>query len=290
MGGKTESKHQHSNISTHELRFVAPLTRGCSTSGNFDWLKSKLAEVEINWPKSNRWCLLCFFFLSFFFSFSLFFTFFLFLHISLFILFLFCFCFRPQLELNPKPRTLHPISLDNPPPDRPKFRSFFPLPPQFSFFFPSLEVLSLNYVLVFEGRAGATRELQTCTFWEPSASNTTKIHERTPRERKKKENCGGRSEKKSAKFWPPTLRALNPARPHPSRAPHHVVPKFNIQKLAEIELAELEKKAGRSRNWPKSIALSHRHLASRNTSHGPFHWCQGLIGAPRGTSRKHVVR
>ena len=49
--------------------------RGCSTSANStsdnstsaSWPKSKLAEVEINWPNSNRWCLLCFFFLSFFF-------------------------------------------------------------------------------------------------------------------------------------------------------------------------------------------------------------------------------
>ena len=82
------------------------------------------------------------------------------------------FCFRSQKpELNPKPRTLHPISdgpfrwtlppvdppsagqpsagqpsADNPPPDRPKFRSFFSLlPPQFSFFFLSLGVLSLNF-------------------------------------------------------------------------------------------------------------------------------------------------
>ena len=64
-----------------------------------------------------------------------------------------------------------------------------------------------------------------------------KFHERTPRERKKKENCGGRREK-SAKFWAS----------HPSRAPHFVVPKFDIRKLAEVEI-------GRSRNWPKSIAL-----------------------------------
>ena len=65
-----------------------------------NWPKSKLAEVEINWPKSNRWCLLCFFFLSFFFFFCfvflLFFTFFLFLLISLFILFLFCSVFVPK--------------------------------------------------------------------------------------------------------------------------------------------------------------------------------------------------
>ena len=91
--------------------------------GQFDF--SQLAEIELakveigrsrNWPKSNRWCLLCFFFLSFFFFFFcfvflFFFTFFLFFLISLFILFLFCFCFRPQKpQLNPKPRTLHPIS------------------------------------------------------------------------------------------------------------------------------------------------------------------------------------
>ena len=125
----------------------------------------KLAEVEINWPKSNRWCLLCFFFLSlsfFFFSFVflLFFTFFLFLLISLFILFLFCFCFRPQKpELNPAlhfrwtlpldPHSGEPPPLDNPPLDNPRPDNpppdnpppapkislfFFPLPPQNSFF------------------------------------------------------------------------------------------------------------------------------------------------------------
>ena len=91
-----------------------------------------------------------------FFSFALFllfFSFFLFLLISLFILFLFYVCFRlPKPELNPKPRTLHPISdgpfrwttppvnpppldnppLDNPPPDNPSAG-----PPKISlFFFP----------------------------------------------------------------------------------------------------------------------------------------------------------
>ena len=80
-----------------------------------NWPTSKLAEVEIKWPKSNTSVCSVSSFLSFFlffwFVFLLFFTFFLFLLISLFILFLFCFCFRPQKpELNPKPRTLHPIS------------------------------------------------------------------------------------------------------------------------------------------------------------------------------------
>ena len=53
----------------------------------------------------------------------------------------------------------------------------------------------------------------------------------------------------------PTLRGPNSRfgastllGPPPFWAPHCVVPKFNIQKLAEVEI-------GRSRNWPKSIAL-----------------------------------
>ena len=73
----------------------------------------------------------------------------------------------------------------------------------------------------------------------------------------------------------PPLLASTPFGAHPSRAPHFVDPKFNIPKLAEVEigrsrnwpkskLAEVEigrsrnwpkskKRAGRSRNWPKSI-------------------------------------
>ena len=105
------------------------------------------------------------------------------------------------------------------------------------------------------------RELQTCTFQGPGASNTTKNSTRRHPERDtKKENCGGEG-KKSAKFWashlsPPTLRALSG--PHPSGPQPFVVQKFNIPKLAEVELAELEKKkkkTGRSRNWTKSTAL-----------------------------------
>ena len=104
---------------------------------------------------------------------------------SHFILFLFCFCFCPQKpELNPKPRTLHPKLSDGPlhwtPPPLdapsagqpsagqpsagqpsagqpsagpPKISLFFSLlPPQFSFFSPSLGGLSLNFGGVFEFR------------------------------------------------------------------------------------------------------------------------------------------
>ena len=52
-----------------------------------------------------------------------------------------------------------PLAPDLPPPDRPQFRSFFPLPPPFSLFL-SLGVFSLNF---FESR-------------DPQRGTTTKIH------------------------------------------------------------------------------------------------------------------
>ena len=40
------------------------------------------------------------------------------------------------------------------------------------------------------------RELQTCTFEDPGASNTTKIPREDPQREKKSENGGGRGNKK----------------------------------------------------------------------------------------------
>ena len=105
-----------------------------------------------NWPKSNRWCLLCFFFLSFLFClllclFTFLFFFLVLTHLSLhfvFVLFLFSspepstpFWMDPPPPDNPPPDSQTPDSHppDSPPPDNPKFRAFFSLlPPQFSFF------------------------------------------------------------------------------------------------------------------------------------------------------------
>ena len=90
---------------THGETRVTVERGGCSTLANStsdnstsaSWPKSKLAEVEINWPKSNRWCLLCFFiFLFFFFCFLVFF-YFLFLFLVLTLHFV--------LTLNPEPCT-----------------------------------------------------------------------------------------------------------------------------------------------------------------------------------------
>ena len=73
------------------------------------WPKSKLAEVEIG-RKSNRWCLLCFFFflsfIHFVFVFLLLFSVssFVFFLIFLFIFLKYCFFLCPKM--NPEPRTL----------------------------------------------------------------------------------------------------------------------------------------------------------------------------------------
>ena len=85
---------------------------------------------------------------------------------------------------------------DRPPPDRPKFRSFFPLPPSLSCFFSlSLGVFSWNLPPGFA-----------------RTQTPPKFHERTSREREKKiNNEGGGEGKTSAKFWAP-----NPSGPNPS--------------------------------------------------------------------------
>ena len=108
------------------------------------------------------------------------------------------------LPRTPLPRTPHP-------PDRPKFRSFFPRPPQFSFFLPSLRVFSWNFGGVFE-----SWDPEMCTFglsrrahFRALALQTPpKFHERTSkRERRKKENFGGRGKKKSEILGTPPFGA-----------------------------------------------------------------------------------
>ena len=173
--------------------------------------------------------------LSFFFCFVFtFLYFFLFLLISLFILFLFCFCFRPQKpELNPKLRSepcspVNPPPPDNPPPDRPKFRSFYSGgPPGFH---------------------------TTCTFQGPRRFKHHQNSTKGPQERERRKKIVAERKKRNfppfgtppfwaPPFWAPPFGAppfgpppfgaalflglgLHPLGPHPSRAPHYVVPKF----------------------------------------------------------------
>ena len=220
-----------------------------------------------NWPKSNRRCLLCFFFLSFLFFLLLclftFLYFFLVLaHLSLhFVVVLFLFSSRktwtePETP-NPAPHCRWTLPLDNPPPDnpppdnpppdRPKFRSFFP-PPATIFILHSLSWspfvefwwcfrrpepsnmhvwalwLSCETPAAPPDRAAGARTRQPenskrAHFTAPALQTPPKFHERTPRERKKKENCGGKREKKTRNFGLPTLSGLHPSGLHPSGPP-----------------------------------------------------------------------
>ena len=115
---------------------------------------------------------------------------------------------------------------DRPSRDRPKFRSFFPLPPHFSFL-PSLGVFSWNFG-VFEGR-----DPQMCTFglsdcrvkprrlWgrrdftRQFQTRTTKIPREDTKKRRKNEFFRER-EKKARNFGPPHPSGPFPSGPHPS--------------------------------------------------------------------------
>ena len=94
-------------------------------------------------------------------------------------------------------------------------------------------------------------------FRAPALQTPPKFHERTPRERKKIEYCGGRREKKARNFGLPTLQ-LHPSGLHPSgstlRGPTFSgfgPPPFGSPTLCGPKIQHL--KIGRSRNWPKSI-------------------------------------
>ena len=74
------------------------------------------------------------------------------------------------------------------------------------------------------GRRGShttARELQTCTFERPGASNTTKIPREDPQRGKKRTNFAAGQGKKSAKFGPPPLRGPTlRGPPFPGSGPH----------------------------------------------------------------------
>ena len=110
-----------------------------------------------------------------------------------------------------------------------------------------------------------------------SPENSKQNSTQGPKERKKKENCG-RGGKKSAKFWAhrrvgpflgptlwgPTFSRFGPPPfgAHPSRAPHFVFPKFNIKKLAEVEIGR-----SRSRSSARGVRCRgpEQHTATHNT-------------------------
>ena len=164
-----------------------------------------------------------------------------------------------------------------------------------------------------QGLAQQPENSKRAHFRAPALQTPPKFHARTPRERKKKENCGGRREKKERNFGPPTLLGSTllgstplgstlrgptfsrfgastfwappfwappfwappfgaPLFPvlglhllGPTSTPHFVVPKFNIQKLAEVEI-------GRSRSpLPRSVGCK-LETSAASFGHVPHSW------------------
>ena len=164
----------------------------------------------------------------------------------LFILFLFCFCFRPHKpELNPKPRTLHPIAdgpfrwtpppVNPPPPDNPpKISLFFPSSRhKFSFSLSWGPLVEFCWCLKRRGPEMCTFGLSGCRVKSapPDRAGVSHDSPRNPnvhisgprrfkhhqtstkgpqeRERRKKIVAGGG--KKRAKFWAPHPSGLHPS-------------------------------------------------------------------------------
>ena len=101
-----------------------------------------------------------------------------------------------------------------------------PKSPQNSFFSSSLGGLLVEFWLCLEaGVSHDSRELQTCTFEHPGASNTTKIPRKDPQEKeRRKKNCWRRREKMREISGPPPFGlplflswAPHPSNPHPSK-------------------------------------------------------------------------
>ena len=65
-----------------------------------------------------------------------------------------------------------------------------------------------------------TKELQTCTFERPGASNTTKIQREDTQRGKKRTNFAAGQGKKGAKFWAPPFKPTPFANPHLSPPTH----------------------------------------------------------------------
>ena len=79
-----------------------------------------------------------------------------------------------------------------------------------------------------------TREPKRAHFRGPGASNTTKIPRKDPQERERRMKIVAGEGNKSAKFWAP---------PPPFTAPSFVVPKFNIQKFAKVEIGRSQSRS-----------------------------------------------
>ena len=78
--------------------------------------------------------------------------------------------------------------------------------------------------------------------------------------------------------WGPTLRAFT------LRGTLWTPPKFNIQKLAEVEIgrSRIGRSKKKKRSWPKSIALDADFVQADFGQN----WCFSLLGAPKGGMSK----
>ena len=101
-----------------------------------------------------------------------------------------------------------------------------------------------------------TRELRTCTFQGPSASNTTKIQRKDPQEMERRMKKAGEGKKKARNFGPPTLRGptlRSPTLRGPTFSRFGPPPfKASILRGLTLRPHPLWSQNSTSKNWPKS--------------------------------------
>ena len=151
------------------------------------------------------------------------------------------------------PRTALPL-------DRPKFRSFFPLPPQNSFFSSLSGGLLVEFRWWFEdenpqmctfglsgcrvkpwrlrGRRGFTRQPENskrALLSAPALQTPPKFHEKDPREGRKERILWREREKKTRNFGPPTFRAP-PFAPTHTKKPKQLISKNQNNQLPKTKI------------------------------------------------------
>ena len=152
------------------------------------------------------------------------------------------------------------------------------------------------------GSHTTARELQTCTFQGPGASNTTKIPRKDPQENeRRKKTVAGEGKKKREILGPPPFGAppfgptlRGPGAPlflglgfHPSGLPPFGGPTLCGPKIQHSKI-------GRSRNWPKSVALRGSRPWTTQIARLGFLWVvhasRGHNSTKRPPEREHLKK
>ena len=158
----------------------------------------------------------------------------------------------------------------------------------FLFLLRLLSHLTLHFLLW--GRPGFTRQLfQTCTFQDPTASNTTKIPRKDPQERERRMNIVAGEGKKKREILGPTFRSPHPSEPPPP--PFGAPLSQGLFGPPPFGAHSVWSQNSTSRNWQKSQVPSWPALTAglRLLRESPSSTSRGWLATRSGQSRAEAV-